>query len=113
MMPCVETPRTYRDYAPSAWKVNSQKVVWRNGHLAYMIRFVLALRSDLSSSRVHSRTPPSQERFPACLSPPRRILDRPDRCPTQLRTNGVLGRSGLPSAGVSLDYPKTDLDKGR
>src|SRR5215216_5054863 len=45
MMPCVETPRTYRDYAPSAWKVNSRKFVSRNGHLAYMIRFVLALRA--------------------------------------------------------------------
>jgi hypothetical protein len=64
MMPCVETPRTYRDYAPSAWKVNSQKVVWRNGHLAYMIRFVLALRSDLSSSRVHSGTPPLPRALP-------------------------------------------------
>ena len=98
MMPCVETLRTYRDYAPSAWKVNPQKFVSRSGHLAYMIRFVLALRSDLSSSRVHSGTPPSQERSLACLLPPRRILDPLDHFPTQLRTNGVLLEVRYPQA---------------
>jgi hypothetical protein len=102
MMPCVETLRTYRDYAPSAWKVNPQKFVSRSGHLAYMIRFVLALRSDLSSSRVHSGTPPSQERSPACLLPPRRILDRLNHFPTQLRTNGVLLEVRYPQAILAV-----------
>src|SRR5215208_2051830 len=58
----------------SAWKGNSTKFVTRSGHLAYMIRFVLALRSDPSSSRVPLELPPSQERYPAFLLPLQRIL---------------------------------------
>src|SRR5215212_1978400 len=76
----------------SAWKGNSTKFVSRSGHLAYMIRFVLALRSDPSSSRVPLELPPSQERYPAFLLPLRPILGRLDRCPIQLRLNGVLGK---------------------
>src|SRR5215213_3062090 len=76
----------------SAWNKNSPKFVTRSGHLAYMIRFVLALRSDPSSSRVPLELPPSQEeRYPAFLLPLRRILGRLDRCSIQIRLNGVLG----------------------
>ena len=75
-MPCVETPRTYRDYAPSAWKGNSKKFVWGSGHLAYMIRFALALRFDLSSSRVHSlELPPPKRALPGfSLSPSAKVV---------------------------------------
>jgi hypothetical protein len=48
----------------SAWNRLSQKFVSRSGHLAYMICFVLVLRSDLSSSRVPSGTSPLPRALP-------------------------------------------------
>jgi hypothetical protein len=90
----------------SAWKGNSKKFVSRSGHLAYMICFVWALRSDRQAGHP-LELPLLKVRGPAFLLLASAVLAPLGRGYAELLHNGVLRSSSSESSPLRQMHHRT------